>query len=109
MFADQKPLIVQGDGTIFFEVDKDPDHLCRDRLLRFSELIKSPEHVHTYKITPLAIWNAASSGITLEEIMDVLLQYSKYSIPSNVEINIREEKGNPGQMKHKGIMESGKR
>ncbi|MHB1471010.1 MAG: helicase-associated domain-containing protein [Thermoplasmataceae archaeon] len=99
MFADQKPLIVQGDGTIFFEVDKDPDHLCRDRLLRFSELIKSPEHVHTYKITPLAIWNAASSGITLEEIMDVLLQYSKYSIPSNVEINIRDWYSRYGKIK----------
>lgn len=99
MFADQKPLIVQGDGTIFLEVEKDPDHSCRDRLIRFAELIKSPEHVHTYKITPLAIWNAASSGIKLEEIMDTLMRYSKYSIPSNVEINIRDWYSRYGKIK----------
>jgi DNA excision repair protein ERCC-3 len=90
MFTDQKPLIVQGDGTIFLEVDKDPDHSCRDNLLRFSELVKSPEHVHTYKITPLAIWNAASSQISIENIINVLSQYSKYSIPTNIETNIRD-------------------
>ena len=90
MSAEQKPLIVQGDGTIFLEVEHDPDHLCRDSILRFSELIKSPEHVHTYRITPLAIWNAASSRISLDDIMNVLIKYSKYSIPPNIEINIRD-------------------
>ena len=99
MPSDQKPLIVQGDGTIFLEVDKDPDHSCRDRLLRFSELVKSPEHVHTYKITPLAIWNAASSKISLDEILGVLSQYSKYSIPSNVEANIHDWYSRYGKIK----------
>ena len=99
MFADQKPLIVQGDGTIFLEVDKDPDHSCRDSLLRFSELVKSPEHVHTYKITPLAVWNAASSHISIDSIISVLSQYSKYSIPTNIESNIRDWYSRYGKIK----------
>jgi DNA excision repair protein ERCC-3 len=99
MSAEQKPLIVQGDGTIFLEVEHDPDHLCRDSILRFSELIKSPEHVHTYRITPLAIWNAASSRISLDDIMDVLINYSKYSIPPNIEINIRDWYSRYGKVK----------
>lgn len=85
-----KPLIVQGDGIIFLEVDNDPDHSCRDSILKFSELIKSPEHIHTYKITPLAIWNAASSGIELSEILGSLSKYSKYPVPPNIDSNIRD-------------------
>lgn len=99
MLADMKPLIVQGDGTIFLEVEKDPDHSCRDRLLRFSELVKSPEHIHTYKITPLAVWNAASSRISLEEILNVLSQYSKYTIPPNIDANIHDWYGRYGKIK----------
>ncbi len=99
MATDQKPLIVQGDGTIFLEVDKDPNHFCRDRLLRFSELVKSPEHVHTYKITPLAVWNAASSNISIDDIINVLSQYSKYSIPTNIETNIRDWYSRYGKIK----------
>lgn len=94
-----KPLIVQSDGTIFLEVDKDPDHACRDLLSGFCELIKSPEHVHTYKITPLAIWNAASSMISLEGILGSLSKYSRYEIPQNVASNITDWYGRYGKLR----------
>ncbi len=90
MSDENKPLIVQGDGTIYLEVDNDLDHSCRDSIAKFSELVKSPEHVHTYKITPLAIWNAASSGMSLEGILSNLSKYAKYEVPSNIDINIRD-------------------
>lgn len=86
----EKPLIVQGDGTIFLEVDKDANHTCRDELLRFSELVKSPEHIHTYRVTPLAVWNAASSGVKLEQIVNTLRRYSQYDLPQNVLVNIND-------------------
>ena len=53
-----KPMIVQGDGTILLEVENEFYAECRDWLSRFAELVKSPEYIHTYKITPLATWNA---------------------------------------------------
>ena len=87
---DHGSIIVQSDGTIFLEVDRDSDHACRDRLVKFAELIKSPEHVHTYRVTPLAIWNAASSTVSLSEIMDALVTNSRYDDPSNVLVNIRD-------------------
>jgi DNA excision repair protein ERCC-3 len=60
--SNKNPLIVQGDGTLLLEVENESYQECRDRLSRFAELVKSPEHVHTYKVTSLAIWNAAASG-----------------------------------------------
>jgi DNA excision repair protein ERCC-3 len=56
----------------------------RDKVARFAEIIKSPEYIHTYKISPLSLWNAASSGMCFEEIMQILQKYSKYDIPQNV-------------------------
>ncbi len=84
------PLIVQGDGTLFLETDNDPDHRCRDAIARFCEIVKSPEHVHTYRITPLAVWNAASSGITLQEIENTMNEFSRYPVPANVQVEIRD-------------------
>jgi hypothetical protein len=59
-----KPLIVQGDLTVLVEVDSPGYGEARDRLVRFAELVKSPEHIHTYRITPLSIWNACAAGCT---------------------------------------------
>ncbi len=91
MIADKiKPLVVQGDGTIFLEVDSDPDRSCRDKISKFAELVKSPEHIHTYKVTPLAVWNAASTGTGLNEMLDTLSKNSKYEIPGNIVRNIQD-------------------
>jgi len=56
----------------------------RDKVARFAEIIKSPEYIHTYKISPRSLWNAASSRMCFEEIMQILQKYSKYDIPQNV-------------------------
>ena len=60
--AVQPPLIVQSDRTLLLEVDNPAYAECRDRLAAFAELTKSPEHFHTYTVTPLSLWNAASAG-----------------------------------------------
>ena len=63
------PLIVQSDKTVLLEVENPLYEECRDQLARFAELVKSPEHVHTYRITPLSLWNAAAAGLTAEQII----------------------------------------
>jgi DNA excision repair protein ERCC-3 len=78
------PLIVQGDHTILVEVGSPHYESARNQLVRFAELIKSPEHIHTYRITPLSIWNACAAGISSGEIIDALCNFSKYNIPEHV-------------------------
>lgn len=89
VFETGKPLIVQSDQTVLLEVDSPLFEEARDCLAGFAELVKSPEHIHTYRITPLSLWNAASAGLDDESIIQGLRQYSRYEIPSNVETEIR--------------------
>ncbi len=88
--AKTNPLIVQSDYTILLEVDNTDYELARDNLQRFSELVKSPAHIHTYKLTPLSVWNAAFAGMKKEDVISFLKQYSKYDIPPNVINEITE-------------------
>ena len=62
MAVPKKPLIVQSDRTLFLEVDHPQHEEVRDQLLPFAELVKSPEHIHTYRITPISLWNAAAGS-----------------------------------------------
>jgi DNA excision repair protein ERCC-3 len=80
----EKPLIVQSDSTVLAEVDSPGFNDARTQLARFAELVKSPEHIHTYKISPLSIWNAAAAGMSLEDIRGALTTYSKYAVPENI-------------------------
>lgn len=80
----KNPLIVQSDFSIFLEVDNPLFEEVRDNLLRFAELIKSPEHIHTYKLTPISLWNAASSGMNASLVIETLRKYSRYDVPQNV-------------------------
>jgi DNA excision repair protein ERCC-3 len=84
------PLIVQGDHSVLVEVDSPRYEEARDGLVRFAELIKSPEHIHTYRVTPLSIWNACAAGVAADEIVDVLVRYSKYPVPEHVAVEIRD-------------------
>lgn len=84
------PLIVQSDRTLFAEVASPHYPEVRDQLCRFAELVKSPEHVHTYRLTDLSLWNAAASGMTYEEIRRVLAEYSRYPVPSHVLCDIEQ-------------------
>ncbi|HXT83253.1 MAG TPA: helicase-associated domain-containing protein, partial [Verrucomicrobiae bacterium] len=72
---------------------------CRDWLSRFAELVKTPEHIHTYKITPIAIWNAAASGLKSQKVLEVLLKYSKYPIPQNIVSDIQDWFSRYGKLK----------
>jgi DNA excision repair protein ERCC-3 len=85
-----RPLTVQGDRTILAEVHAEGFAEARDVLALFAELEKSPEHVHTYRITPLSIWNAAAAGLTAERIIAFLTEQSRYPVPPNIESDIYE-------------------
>src|SRR5437660_779868 len=84
------PLIVQGDRSILVEVDNPRYAEARDALAPFAELEKSPERSHTYRLTPLSLWNAAAAGLKAEAMVDVLRQYSKFPIPTNLPADITE-------------------
>ena len=93
------PIIVQGDKSILLEVQNERYEDARDALARFAELEKSPEYIHTYRITPLSLWNAASAGLRAAEILTDLENYSKYSLPSNVTRDINEYVERYGRVK----------
>ncbi|MBT5876909.1 MAG: DEAD/DEAH box helicase [Candidatus Latescibacteria bacterium] len=86
----QNPLIVQSDRTVLLEVDHPSYEDARDSLARFAELEKSPEHIHTYRISPLSLWNAAAAGLQAEQILESLGDLSKYEIPQNISREITE-------------------
>ncbi|MDZ7261004.1 MAG: helicase-associated domain-containing protein [candidate division KSB1 bacterium] len=95
----QNPLIVQSDRSVLLEVDNPLYADARDGLGRFAELEKSPEHVHTYRITPLSLWNAASAGLKAKDILSTLEQFSKYEIPQNIRVEIEEQVARYGRIK----------
>lgn len=84
------PLIVQGDRSVLVEVDNPKYAKARDALAPFAELEKSPEHIHTYRLTPLSLWNAAAAGHTAKSMIDVLSTYSKFPLPTNLTTDIAE-------------------
>ena len=86
----ENPLIVQGDRTILLDVHAPLANECRNELIPFAELERSPEHLHTYRLTPLSLWNAASAGFTAEDAVSVLKKYAKYDIPQSVCVWIKE-------------------
>src|SRR5262249_13328648 len=72
---------------------------ARDALAPFAELEKSPEHIHTYRLTNLSLWNAAAAGIKAESMIDVLHRYSKFPLPSNLPAQITEIVGRYGRVR----------
>lgn len=84
------PLIVQGDKSVLLEVNHVRYEEARDELSRFAELEKSPEYIHTYRISPLSLWNAASSGLNAEDIIGVLEKFGKFDLPQNVRADIED-------------------
>ncbi len=98
---EDNPLIVQSDKTILLEVDNTRYEDARDTISGFAELIKSPEHVHTYRITNLSLWNAAASGMAASRIIAALEAYSRYAVPENVIIDIEDYVSRYGRLKLK--------
>jgi DNA excision repair protein ERCC-3 len=99
MYNPQNPLIVQSDRTVLLEVDNPLYEACRDKLAAFCELIKSPEHIHTYRLTPLSLWNARAAGVSSEEMIEILYEFSKYDVPGNIVHDIRDYVGRYGRLK----------
>jgi len=93
------PIIVQSDRSVLLEVDNSAYADARDALARFAELEKSPEHIHTYRITPLSLWNAAASGLNAEAVVDALTRFGKYDLPSNVRTDIYDYVSRYGRLK----------
>ncbi len=105
-FNPQNPIIIQGDKTILLEVDSPLYADARDALARFAELEKSPEHIHTYRLTPLSLWNAAAAGLTAQKILDDLTCLAKYPLPDNVRVDITDAISRYGRVRL--VLENGK-
>ena len=86
----ENPLIVQGDRSLLLDVHAPFAEECRNALIPFAELEKSPEHLHTYKLTPLSLWNAASAGFSAQDAVDVLERFARYDVPQAVVTWIKE-------------------
>jgi DNA excision repair protein ERCC-3 len=93
------PLIVQGDRTVLLEVDNPLYAEARDALAPFAELEKSPEHIHTYRLTPLSLWNAAAAGMSAEAMVAALATYGKFPLPPNLPVDLRELVGRYGRVR----------
>jgi DNA excision repair protein ERCC-3 len=95
--ADQKPLLVQSDHSLLLEVHHPACEACRGDIAPFTELEKSPEHIHTYRMSPLSLWNAASAGLTVADILGVLDARSRYPVPENVRFFVTDTVGRWGR------------
>lgn len=95
----ENPLIVQGDRTLLLDVHAPLAMECRNDLLPFAELERSPEHLHTYRLTPLSLWNATSAGFTAKNAIDVLKKYSRYNVPQSIEVWITETASRFGKLR----------
>ncbi len=98
-FNPKNPMIVQSDMSVLLETDGPLYEEARDALAGFAELEKSPDYIHTYRITPLSLWNAASAGITSDDVCAALLRYAKYPVPESVLVEVREQSGRYGRLK----------
>ncbi|MFN0122027.1 MAG: DNA repair helicase XPB [Blastocatellia bacterium] len=98
-FDPANPLIAQGDRSLLLETHHPAYHEVRAAISPFAELEKSPEHIHTYRLTPLSLWNATAAGLTAADITNTLLRYAKYPVPGNVLTDVRELCGRWGRVR----------
>lgn len=92
------PLIVQSDRTLLLEIDHPDAATCRQAIAPFAELERAPEHVHTYRLTPLGLWNARAAGHDAEQVIDVLLKYSRYPVPHALLVDVAETMARYGRL-----------
>ena len=93
------PLIVQSDKTLLLEIDHPRSDDCRHAIAPFAELERAPEHVHTYRLTPLGLWNARAAGHDAEQVIDTLLEFSRYAVPHAVLIDVAEIMARYGRLR----------
>jgi DNA excision repair protein ERCC-3 len=93
------PLIVQSDKTLLLEVDHELADACRKEIAPFAELERAPEHVHTYRVTPLALWNARAAGHDAEQVVDTLIRYSRYPVPHALLVDVADTMARYGRLR----------
>lgn len=93
------PLIVQSDKTILLEVDHELATEARHAIAAFAELERAPEHMHTYRLTPLGLWNARAAGLDAEQVLDTLLKYSRFAVPHALLIDIADTMSRYGRLR----------
>ncbi|MCR3747602.1 DNA repair helicase XPB [Lentzea californiensis] len=92
------PLIVQSDKTLLLEVDHPLANDARTSIAPFAELERAPEHVHTYRVTPLALWNARAAGHDAEQVVDALVRFSRYPVPQPLLVDVVDTMGRFGRL-----------
>ena len=93
------PLIVQSDKTLLLEIDHPDSAACRMAIAPFAELERAPEHVHTYRLTPLGLWNARAASHDAESVIDALVRYSRYPVPHAVLVDVAETMDRYGRLR----------
>ncbi|MEU3571946.1 DNA repair helicase XPB [Kitasatospora sp. NPDC036755] len=91
-------LIVQSDKTLLLEIDHPRAADCRRAIAPFAELERAPEHVHTYRVTPLGLWNARAAGHDAEQVVDALVTYSRYPVPHALLVDVADTMGRYGRL-----------
>ena len=93
------PLIVQSDKTLLLDVDHPSSTECRRAIAPFAELERSPEHIHTYRLTNLGLWNARAAGHDAENVIDTLIKYSRYAVPHSLLLDVAETMSRYGRLR----------
>ncbi len=93
------PLVVQSDRTLLLEIDHPDAAACRIAIAPFAELERAPEHIHTYRLTPLGLWNARAAGHDAEQVVDTLLTYSRYPVPSSLLVDVADTMDRYGRLR----------
>ena len=93
------PLIVQSDKTLLLDIDHPLSTECRRSIAPFAELERSPEHIHTYRLTNLGLWNARAAGHDAEQVIDVLIKYSRYAVPHSILVDVAETMSRYGRLR----------
>ncbi len=92
------PLIVQSDKSLLLEVDHEQATAARRAIAPFAELERAPEHIHTYRLTPLGLWNARAAGLDAETVVNVLINYSRYPVPHSILVDVAETMSRYGRL-----------
>ena len=93
------PLIVQSDKTLLLDIDHPMSTECRRAIAPFAELERSPEHIHTYRLTNLGLWNARAAGHDAELVIDTLIKYSRYAVPHSILVDVAETMSRYGRLR----------
>ena len=94
----ENALLVQSDCSVLLELHSPRADEARKAIAPFTELVKSPEHIHTYRLTPLSVWNARAAGLAADDMVAVLHEHARYPVPENVDQTVLDLAGRFGRV-----------